>query len=97
MTSNFRIIIQQSKFNLHIDLIGEFDGFSAIELIDILKSNRDKVKSIFINTSGLFLINPLALDIFKKECLLNDSFQSMQFIGKNENMMEHQKSESLWY
>ncbi|MGB5157888.1 hypothetical protein [Desulfobacterium sp. N47] len=97
MASNFRIIVQQNKGSLHVDLIGEFDGFSAIELIDVLKNNCDKVKNIFINTSSLFLIHPLALDIFQKECLLNDSFQDLLFIGKYGNMMEPQESESFWF
>lgn len=97
MSSNFKIITQRTKCNLHLDLIGEFDGFSAIELIDVLKDNSDKVKNVFINTSDLFLIHPLALDVFHKKCFLNDSFQDLRFIGKYGSMMEPQESESFWY
>ncbi|MBU3947723.1 MAG: hypothetical protein KJ882_09445 [Proteobacteria bacterium] len=97
MASNFKIITSQSKGSLHIDLIGEFDGFSAIELIEILKDNCANVKNIFIDTSSLFLIHPVALDIFQKECLSNNSFQDLLFIGKYGNIMEPQTSESFWY
>ncbi len=97
MASNFKIIIRQKKSDLHIDLIGEFDGISAAELIDVLKDNCNKVQNVFINTSNLFLIHPLALNIFKDEHLFTDSFQEIRFIGKYGNMMEPQESEMFWY
>ena len=98
MASNFRIIVQQNKGSLHVDLIGEFDGFSAIELIDVLKANSKKTKNFIINTKGLFLIHPLALDVFRKEFPLNDaSFQDLLFIGKHGNRMEPKTKESFWY
>ncbi len=97
MESNFKIITRQRQCSLQIDLIGEFDGFSAKELIDVLKENRDKFKNVFINTSDLFLIHPLALSVFHKKCLLNDFLQDLLFIGKHGNKMEPQTSESFWY
>ncbi|MFH2043805.1 MAG: hypothetical protein ABIK92_01505 [Pseudomonadota bacterium] len=97
MAPNFKIITRLKKSNLHIDLIGEFDGFSAIQLIEVLKDNCNKVQNIFINTSNLFLIHPLALDVFHKEYLFTDSFQDLRFIGKYGNLMEPQESEAFWY
>ncbi|MGB5159413.1 hypothetical protein [Desulfobacterium sp. N47] len=98
MDSNFKIVTRQSNGNIYIDLIGEFNGFSAIELIDVLKANSKKTKNFIINTNGLFLIHPLALDVFRKEFPLNDaSFQDLLFIGKHGNRMEPKTKESFWY
>jgi hypothetical protein len=38
MASNFRIYCHQNKDNLHLKLMGDFDGSSAYELINTLKN-----------------------------------------------------------
>ncbi|MBU4009704.1 MAG: hypothetical protein KJ882_02965 [Proteobacteria bacterium] len=97
MASNFRMSAHQSKVNLYLDLMGEFDGFSALELINVLKEYSSKIKNIIINTSGLYLIHPLGLGVFQKECMDNNSLNGLQFIGKHGNIMEPQEGAPFWY
>ncbi|MFH2043685.1 MAG: hypothetical protein ABIK92_00895 [Pseudomonadota bacterium] len=97
MATNFRITTHQSKVNIYLELIGEFDGSSATELINILKAYSKKTKNIIINTSGLYLIHPFGLGVLQKECMTNNSLHGLRFIGKHGNMMEPQEDYSFWY
>ncbi|MBU3949551.1 MAG: hypothetical protein KJ882_05100 [Proteobacteria bacterium] len=97
MASNFRITAHQSKVNLYLDLMGEFDGSSAMELINILKEHSSRIKNVIINTSGLNLIHPFGLDVLQKECLSNKSLHELRFIGKHGNIMEPHEGDSIWY
>ncbi len=97
MSSNFRIAAHKSNANLYLELMGEFDGASAMELINILKEHSSKIKNIIINTSGLYLIHPYGLGVLQKECMANNSFRDLRFIGKHGNIMEPQEGDSFWY
>ncbi|MBU1056526.1 MAG: hypothetical protein KKC46_22255 [Proteobacteria bacterium] len=96
MASNFRITAHQSEINLYLDLIGEFDGFSAMELINVLKKYSNKVKNIIINSSGLNLINPFVVGMLQKELMTDDSLNGLQIIGKHGNIMEPQEGNPFW-
>jgi len=37
MANNFRISVHRSSENLHLKLMGNFDGISAHELLNVLK------------------------------------------------------------
>jgi hypothetical protein len=37
MAENFQILVRRNSENLHLKLMGDFDGISAYELIDTLK------------------------------------------------------------
>ncbi|MGB5156251.1 hypothetical protein [Desulfobacterium sp. N47] len=97
MASNFRITAHKSKANLHLDLMGEFDRFSALELVNVLKEYSSKIKNIIINTSGLYLIHPFGLGVLQKECIADDSLNGLRFIGKHGNIMEPQEGAPFWY
>lgn len=97
MASNFRITAYQSEVNLYLELMGEFDGSSATELINALKIHSRKTKNIIINTSGLYLIHPFGLGVLQKECMVNNSLHGLRFIGKHGNMMEPNEGDSFWY
>jgi hypothetical protein len=65
MASNFRISAHRNSDNLHLKLLGDFDGSSACELVNEIKKNSE-VKKIFIHTNSLESINPFCSDTFQK-------------------------------
>lgn len=68
MVSNFKIIRHQNSENLHLKLIGDFDGTSVDELVNVLNSSKDVQGKIFIHTSSLKSIHPFGADLFKRRC-----------------------------
>lgn len=67
MASKFKILTYRNPGNLHLKLIGEFDGSSAWRLIEKLKKNADEFHSILINTDSLGEIYPFGVHIFHQE------------------------------
>jgi hypothetical protein len=65
MASNFRISAHRNSDNLHLKLLGDFDGSSAWELVNAIKKDS-RVKKIFIHTNSLESINPFCCDTFQK-------------------------------
>lgn len=66
MASNFRISRQRSKTHLHLRLIGDFDGVSAHQLLDVLKRNIKKGGyKVIIHTGGLKCVYPFGRDTFQ--------------------------------
>lgn len=53
MASNFRILTSRNNGNLQLQLMGDFDGSSAFELINVLKEHYGKVGKVVINASSL--------------------------------------------
>ena len=64
MESNFKIIRHQNSDNLHLNLVGTFDGGSAMELVNIIEDNAAWFKRIFVHTCGLSLILPFGKSVF---------------------------------
>jgi hypothetical protein len=66
MASNFRIYCHQNRDNLHLKLIGDFDGSSAYELINLLKNYGGMLEEfLFIHAFFLQFVL-LAWMYFKK-------------------------------
>jgi hypothetical protein len=87
MATNFRIYINKHKGVHHIKLMGDFDGSSAFELINLLESHYGKSGNISIDTSGLISILPYGVDVFKKNLPLHKRFDGVTFTGKYKYMM----------
>ena len=66
MASNFKISTHRNTNNLHLKLMGDFDGTSAFELLNVLKKNSSGIHQVFIHTSRLKNIYPFGRDIFQK-------------------------------
>jgi hypothetical protein len=63
---NFRIIASKNGNGLDLELIGDFDGTSAFELINVLKEcPADNIK-IFIHSGGLKNVFPFGKELFFK-------------------------------
>ncbi len=65
MAPNFKILIHSNCDNLHLKLMGEFDGTSAHELIDVLKRHCRRISRVFIHTSALERIHPFGQNVFQ--------------------------------
>lgn len=86
MASNFRISSHRNSENLHLKLIGDFDGSSACQLLDVLKKTSNSVYKIIIHTSSLNDIYPFGRDIFHRQLRdLNTYSIHLLFTGENAN------------
>jgi len=85
MASNFRIYCHQNKDNLHLKLIGDFDGSSAYELINTLKKYRGIVRRVFIHTCFLSSVYSFGLDVFQKSCTIKKLSRILTFTGEYAN------------
>ena len=95
MALNFRIVFHRNNGNLKLKLVGDFDGSSAFELINVLKEHCGKVGQVIINTGGLSSIHPFGLGVFKKHCAINKLSCDVTFTGKYESTITPQGSNSL--
>ena len=66
MASNFRILVHRNSDNLHLKLMGDFDGSSAWELLNMLKRTANSVYKVIIHTSCLKSIYPFGTDTFRE-------------------------------
>jgi hypothetical protein len=84
MAANFRISVQRSSHSLLLNVMGDFDGTSACELLNILKESSDGVARVFVNTTGLKDIYPFGQDTFHNSLyLLKDLPIRLVFTGEN--------------
>ncbi len=68
MALNFKIIRYQNRDNLHLKLIGDFDGTSAYELMNTLRSFKVDQGKIFIHTGDLKSVYSFGAELFKRKC-----------------------------
>ncbi|MBI4772962.1 MAG: hypothetical protein HY788_02070 [Deltaproteobacteria bacterium] len=67
MAGNFNILMHISGSNLHLRLTGDFDGSSAYELINLLKTKRTRFSKVFIHTNGLKKVLPFGKEVFRSQ------------------------------
>ena len=83
MAANFKIFVHKNSENLHLKLMGDFDGSSAHELLNVLKNNSIGASKVFIHTSCLKRIHPFGREIFHKKLeTLNNRSVSVLFTGE---------------
>ena len=64
MANNFKICVRRKSADLHIKLMGDFDGMSAYQLIRVLKSHSKSCARIFINTGSLKAVYLFGKNVF---------------------------------
>jgi len=64
MTPNFKICTHRNEETLHLKLMGDFDGASAHELLNVLKRCGNYTSRVFIHTSCLRNIYAFGLRVF---------------------------------
>jgi len=95
MALNFRLFHHLNSDTLFLRLVGDFDGSSALQLVNALNEHHGKVKKIIIHTNGLTSIHPFGLRVFQKKCVTNNLSHKMTFTGKYSYQMESEENESL--
>ena len=66
MASNFKVLIHRNAENLHLKLMGDFDGSSAWELINGLKKHCYGISRIFIHTNCIDHVHPFGRHVLQK-------------------------------
>lgn len=95
MARNFRIAVRRNGENLHLKLMGDFDGTSAHELLNILKKRADHTSRAFIHTGSLRTIHPFGLKVFHANLdVLKGQSVELVFIGENAPQFEPIKRKS---
>ena len=82
MAANFKIVVQRHNKSLQFKLRGDFDGSSALELINTLKAHCGRGAKIVVNTEGLSAIHPFGLGVFQKNCPVSKLNCGLSFTGK---------------
>jgi len=82
MASNFRIFCHQNSDNLHLKLMGDFDGSSAYELINTLNKYNGNARKVIVDTCSLLSLHPFGLDVFQKNFSIKRLSHGLTFTGK---------------
>jgi hypothetical protein len=84
MAMNFKIFQLKSKNSVHLTLDGDFDGTSAHELINMLKSYGPDIDQVFINTNGIKTVHPFGqVVLYRNLPALSSHRRSLVFIGNH--------------
>jgi len=67
MASDFKIFVHRNSDNLHLRLIGDFDGTSAHEVLNALKTTFPRASNVFIHTNCLKHIDPFGRNEFLRD------------------------------
>jgi len=67
--------------------MGDFDGSSAHQLINILKGQNGNVSKIFIHTCNLSSMDPFGLEVFQKSSSVNQLSSRLTFTGEHSDKM----------
>jgi hypothetical protein len=93
MASNFRISIHRNSDNLHLKLVGDFDGTSAHQLLNVLKKNWNSVYRVFIHTGSLKDIHPFGRHTFQQNLSdLKGHHSRILFTGDNASQIAPDRS-----
>jgi len=93
MALSFRIVMHENSDNLHLRLIGDFDGSSAFELLEVLKDRAHAVQKVFIHTGGLGEIHPFGQGVFEKRTSeLREELQKIYFTGDKAQLIAPDQS-----
>ena len=88
MATNFRVFVHRNGENLHLKLIGDFDGTSAHELLNVLKRYCNRTSRVFIHTSCLGDIHPFGRDVFHDNLdVLKGQSITLVFTGENASQL----------
>ena len=84
MALNFKVSVHRNSNNLHLKLMGDFDGSSAFELLNALEKNSNGTHRVIIHTNCLKNIHPFGLETFRRNLseLIGDRTRIL-FTGEN--------------
>ena len=65
MASNFKILTHRNDENIHLKLMGDFDGSSAHELLHKLRRCCPRFAGIFVHTECLKKVEPFGVGVLR--------------------------------
>jgi len=71
MSANFQIESRTSNGDLHLKPRGDFDGSSALELLNLIRNRYDGKGRVFIDTKHLHNVCPFGCNTFRFGLNLN--------------------------
>lgn len=78
-------------------LLGDFDGSSAFELLNMLKKKSNGAGKIFVHTSGLKEIHPSGSEVFRSHSdILKGPSHRLIFTGENGSRIAPKGSIVIW-
>lgn len=84
MARNFRISTHRNSDSIHLNLLGDFDGSSAYELVELLRKKCHGISKVFIHTNALKEIHPFGRNVFLSNLdSLSDNCGNMLFTGEH--------------
>ena len=84
MANNFKLSIHRTNNTLHINLMGDFDGNSAFEVLNMLKDNLNGNTRVIIDTGGLKRIYPFGREVFNHNLSKVKNHEAdVEFMGEN--------------
>ena len=93
MAANFRIAVHRNNDSLHLKLMGDFDGSSACELINVLKKGFRGVFRVIIHTNSLKNVYPFGRDTFRQNLMgLKNKGDHILFTGEKASQIAPEKS-----
>jgi hypothetical protein len=88
MSANFGISVRMQVNVIHVNLIGDFDGSSAFELLHLLKEYCGTFHHVHIHTDGLNEIHRFGREVFFNNLrFLNCHNFCVRFEGEKTNKL----------
>lgn len=88
IAKSFKISVHRNSENLHLKLMGDFDGTSAHELLNSLKRYSKRTSKVFIHTSCLRNTHPFGVHVFHDNLdVLNGHSLTLVFTGENASQL----------
>jgi hypothetical protein len=89
MSSKFQIVANLENDGLHLQILGEFDGSAACDLIKRLEESRSTASQVFIDTSKLRSVHPFGKTVFENRIgRLSRTTPGLLFVGKNKHYFQ---------
>ena len=89
MSSKFQIVSNLENDGLHLQILGEFDGSAACDLIKRLEESRSTASQVFIDTSKLRSVHPFGKTVFENRIgRLSRTTPGLLFVGKNKHYFQ---------
>ena len=93
MGGDFKILTHINGNCLHLKLVGDFDGTSAHQLLNVLKKNWNSVYRVFIHTGSLKDIHPFGRHTFQQNLSdLKGHHSRILFTGDNASQIAPDRS-----
>lgn len=90
MPAKFQLSSSLTKNILHVQLLGEFDGSAACELIKRIEEDGSGASKILIDTAELRVVHPFGRTVFHNKIgPLSRRLYGLTFLGKHKHQFEY--------